>query len=368
MASSSTTTELIVRKAHLATARLRGVPDAPLAEGHVRVHVDRFALTANNITYAAFGDAMDYWRFFPTGLDGWGLIPVWGFGTVTESRHPDVTPDERLYGYWPMADRAVLQPERVGPEGFADGAAHRTELHPVYNRYTRCTADPFHTPGTEDLQALLRPLFITSWLIDDFLADNDFFGADTVLLSSASSKTAYGCAFQLARRPGIEVVGLTSAGNKAFCESLGCYARVVRYDELEQLAADTRAVYVDFAGDAGLRLAVHTRLVDLRFSSAVGGTHVEQLGGAGNLPGPRATLFFAPARIKKRTEDWGGAVLGERLLAAWRAFIAQVSDPAAPWLVADHHRGPEAALAAYAEVLGGRSHPRVGHIVSMGRV
>ena len=83
-----------------------------------------------------------------------------------------------------------------GP-GFRDAAPHRAELHAVYNQYLRCSADPFYTPGSEDVQALLRPLFITSWLIDDFLADNDFFGADTLLLSSASSKTAYGTAFQL---------------------------------------------------------------------------------------------------------------------------------------------------------------------------
>ena len=43
----------------------------------------------------------------------------------------------------------------------------------------------------------------------------------------------------------------------------------------------------------------------------------------------------------------------------------QVTDPAAPWLVADHHRGPDAVHAAYLEVLGGRSHPRVGHMLSL---
>jgi hypothetical protein len=41
----------------------------------------------------------------------------------------------------------------------------------------RCSRDPFYTADSESVQALLRPLFITSWLIDDFLADNDFFGA-----------------------------------------------------------------------------------------------------------------------------------------------------------------------------------------------
>ena len=78
------------------------------------------------------------------------------------------------------------------------------------------------------MQALLRPLFVTSWLIDDFLDDNAFFGTTAkpgvpgvMLLSSASSKTAYGTAFALAQRQGIEVVGLTSPGNLAFCE---CWA------------------------------------------------------------------------------------------------------------------------------------------------
>ena len=142
---------------------------------------------------------------------------------------------ERLYGYWPMASDAVLQPHKASAAGFADGAAHRAGLHAVYNHYLRCSADPFYRPETEDLQALLRPLFITSWLIDDFLADQGFYGAGTLLLSSASSKTAYGTAFQLAQRAGVQVVGLTSQANQAFCESLGCYHRVVAYEDLEQL-------------------------------------------------------------------------------------------------------------------------------------
>ncbi|CAN5894300.1 DUF2855 family protein [soil metagenome] len=359
------TTDLLIRKDALSTTRLRTMDDTPLADGQVRVRIDTFALTSNNITYGAFGDAMSYWQFFPSGEEGWGRIPVWGFGSVVQSLHPGVAIGERVYGYFPMADQVVLQPDRLRPDGFTDAASHRSELHAVYNRYMRCGADPLYTADTEDIQALLRPLFITSWLIDDFLADNDFFGADTVLLSSASSKTAYGTAFQLAQRPGIEVIGITSPGNKLFCESLGCYSRVVGYDELELIPADAACVYVDFAGNAAFRLAVHTRFVNLRFSSSIGGTHVEHLGGAKNLPGPRATLFFAPAQIKKRTDEWGTAVMGEKLLAAWKAFTAQATDPAAPWLVPDQHRGPEAVQVAYAEVLGGRSHPRMGHMLSL---
>ena len=236
----------------------------------------------------------------------------------------------------------------------------------------RCSADPFYTASTEDAQALLRPLFITSWLIDDFLADNAFFGAaaDTrrpavMLLSSASSKTAYGTAFQLAQRKGIEVVGLTSAANVDFCQSLGCYHRVLRYDQLDQLDAATPCVYVDFAGNAGLRETIHTRFTQLAYSCSIGGTHVEQLGSAKNLPGPKATLFFAPAQIKKRQADWGPQVFGKQLVQAWQQFLARVSDPAAPWLVPEHHAGQPAVAETYQRVLGGHANPRQGHILSV---
>jgi hypothetical protein len=308
---------------------------------------------------------MNYWQFFPTGEAGWGIVPVWGFAAVAQSLHPGVAVGERLYGYWPMSNEAILQPERLSASGFSDAAPHRAALHTVYNHYLRTSADPFYTPDTEDVQALLRPLFVTSWLIDDFLADNDFFGATTLLLSSASSKTAYGTAFQLRQRGGIEVVGLTSAANRAFCESLGCYSRVLAYEELEQIPAGAACVYIDFAGNAELRKRIHTRFANLQYSCSIGGTHVEQLGGAKDLPGPRATLFFAPAQIKKRQGDWGPAELGQRLVQAWHTFREKVSRPDAPWLRVEHRRGPEAVQAVYAQVLGGRRDPRLGHMLSI---
>ncbi|MBX3589193.1 MAG: DUF2855 family protein [Ramlibacter sp.] len=359
------TTTLQVRKDKLTDTRLVTTDDAPLAPGQVRVRVEHFALTSNNITYAAFGDAMSYWHFWPTAEEGWGIVPVWGFASVTQSLHPGVAVGERLWGYWPMADHAVLQPERLSPAGFSDAAPHRAALHAVYNQYLRTTADAFYQADTEDAQALLRPLFITSWLIDDFFADNDFFGAKVLLLSSASSKTAYGTAFQLAQREGIEVIGLTSPGNQAFCESLGCYSRVLTYDQLDQVPADAACAYVDFAGNADLRRQIHTRFSQLKYSCSIGGTHVEQLGGGKDLPGPRATLFFAPAQVKKRNADWGAPVLGQRLVQAWQAFSAKAGNADAPWLTVQHHRGAPAVQAAYAQVLGGRGDPRVGHMLSL---
>ncbi|QTD45311.1 DUF2855 family protein [Ottowia testudinis] len=362
------TTELLVQKNNLATTRVRKRPNAPLQPGQVRARVDRFALTANNITYAAFGSAMHYWDFYPVqdltdaGAE-WGIVPVWGFGTVVESACAEVPVGERLYGFWPMASHAVLAPAHVTHGGWSDGAAHRSPLPAIYNQYLRTSADPFYTEGTEDLQALLRPLFATSWLIDDFMADNGFFGASTLLLSSASSKTAYATAFCLAQRPGIEVIGLTSPGNMAFCEQLGCYSRVLAYDALPTLDGTTPTVYIDFAGNAGLRKSVHGHFTQLRYSCSVGGAHVGALGHAKDLPGPRATLFFAPAQGQKRAAEWGQAVFGQRLLDGWNGFLEAVQRQA--WVRVAQANGPAAAQAAYAQMLAGHTDPGVGTMVSL---
>jgi hypothetical protein len=365
-------THFQVLKTDLHQTRLTSHELAPLQGGEVRLAVQRFAFTANNITYAAFGDAMNYWKFFPTADNAWGNIPVWGFADVTDSRCDGVATGERFYGYYPMGSHVTLQPARLTANGFYDAAPHRSGLHPVYNQYLLSSTDPLYDATTEDVQALLRPLFITSFLIDDFLADNDFFGAcesgktGVMLLSSASSKTAWGTAFQLAQRQGIEVIGLTSAGNVAFCEGLGCYHRVLTYEQLDQIGVDAPCIYIDFAGNADLRGRIHSRFVNLKYSCSIGGTHVDQLGakGAGkNLPGVRATLFFAPAQIKKRSTDWGPARLQGRLLAAWQAVTDRATRADAPWLLARQHQGTAAFNAVYQEVLKGSNNPGIGHVL-----
>ena len=198
------------------------------------------------------------------------------------------------------------------------------------------------------------------------MADQSFFGAQRLLLSSASSKTAYGTAFQLAKREGLEVVGLTSAANVGFCESLGCYDRVVSYEALEQLDAATPSVYIDFAGSVGLRQRIHQHFSALAYSCSVGASHVGDLGGAGQLPGPRPVMFFAPAQVKKRNGDWGAQGLNERLIASWDQFCtAARSSSSEPWLVVQHHVGPQATQALFLKLLAGHTDPRIGHIASL---
>ena len=253
-----------------------------LVDGDVRVRVDAFGFTANNITYAAAGDMIGYWTFFPAPDLGdganWGRVPVWGFAEVVESRSDPVAVGDRLYGYFPMSTELVMTPTRVSDNGLIDGAEHRSALPAIYNSYLRCATDPMYDPGTENELMLYRPLFYTAFLIDDALADNEFCGASTVVLASASSKTAFGTAYLLQQRDGIDVIGLTSPRNVAFVEALGCYDRVLTYDDIASLP-DGPTAFVDMSGNAGVVRAVHERYGDARARSA----------GATLLPRPRTS-------------------------------------------------------------------------------
>ncbi|OGB23637.1 MAG: hypothetical protein A3I66_24295 [Burkholderiales bacterium RIFCSPLOWO2_02_FULL_57_36] len=337
--------------------------DTQLDAGQILIKVDKFAFTSNNVTYAAFGDAMSYWNFFPAE-DGWGRIPVWGFGDVVQSKSDGIKVGERFYGYFPMSDYVVMQPGRIGESGFSDAVAHRQAMHPLYNQYLRTAADPVYDEQRESEIALLRPLFVTSFMIDDFLDDNDFFGARAVVLSSASSKTAYGLAFLLAQRgrDRCEVIGLTSPGNVVFTEGLGCYHRVLTYDQIASLPNDVPVVYVDMAGNGKVRSALHHHFNDnMKYSCAVGGTHWDQREGEGRLPGARPILFFAPAQIKKRTTDWGPNGVAERLAVQWKEFLG----PLGNWMAVIEGHGAEAVERVYREMLEGRARPDQGNMLSL---
>lgn len=368
---------LLVARADLRRTRFAADGHSPaereLGAGEVRLAVERFALTSNNVTYGAFGDAMKYWDFFPTGDPAWGCIPVWGFARVVESRVEAIAVGRRVWGFLPMGAYLIVRPERIGHRGFVDGSGHRAALPALYNGLTFCDADPAWQPQREAQQALLRPLFATSFLIADFLREAGNFGASRVVLSSASSKTAYCTAFCLRhgaqQASPLHLVGLTSAANQAFTASLGCYDDVIEYAALDRLDAPTPTIYIDFSGDAEVRKRVHEVLAaQLRYSCAVGGTHWEGLGSASGLAGPRPVLFFAPTHYQQRAapppKGIGAVALEAQLSGAWEALMERVCSTAQPWMLVDERRGADQVEAVYRMLLDGRGDPRRGYLAS----
>ena len=344
--------DALISKSDLRQMEIREASESkhrPLAEGEVLLAVERFSLTANNITYGAIGDAFGYWKFFPAP-EGLGRIPVWGFAKVVKSNASEVVEGLRLFGYLPMSTHVTMRLTK-GRNGYVDSAPHRAELPPTYNAYAEAPAHEL-----DDHRALLRPLLMTSFLLDDFLSEDDTL--TTLVLSSASSKTAMGLAW-FARRRGMTVIGLTSPGNFDRLGGLGLYDRILTYDQAGELRSDGAAAYVDFAGSAAVTAAVHGALgKDLTRSLIVGGTHWEARGPRAELPGPQPVLFFAPDQIRKRAGEWGPQAVVDRFEEGLRDFVA-----ANPWLSLIHSHGAEGLLAAYSAVIEGRVRPQDGHII-----
>jgi hypothetical protein len=343
-------TELLVKRDDL-SAIAASTRDASPGAGEVLLRIDGFALTANNMTYAAHGVDMAYWGFFPAP-EGFGIVPVWGFATVVESRVDGIAPGARFYGYWPMASHALVTPVKLGPHGFTDGAVHRRQLPPVYNGYVAASA----AFGPEAIQSLFRPLYTTSFVLDAMLAASP---AATLVLTSASSKTALGLAQAAKGRQ--RIIGLTAPGNRDFVAATGYYDAIIDYADAGSLAGEAGPVaLIDFSGNGAVRHAVHCALGDrLIESHVVGDTHWDAAN-SNDLPGVAPRLFFAPSVIVERIAEWGQAGFESRLAAAWTGFIASTG-----WLQVEAGEGTEAAVTAWQALAAGQIDPAKGIVLTV---
>src|SRR3954452_24420769 len=94
--------DLLVDRSDLSRTSIVDVPEPAVTDGQVLLKVERVGMTANNLTYAVFGDAMHYWHFLPAA-DGQARVPLWGFAEVVASTVPEVEEGTRLYGYLPTS-------------------------------------------------------------------------------------------------------------------------------------------------------------------------------------------------------------------------------------------------------------------------
>jgi len=366
MSSSETPQRLLMNRQNFSEMRLETMNAVPEAgAGEVVCRIDCFGLTFNNITYATYGDVIGYWRFFPTRQDGWGLLPVWGYADVIDSGVDGIEAGQRYYGYWPSAQYLKVRPGKITRHSFRDDAGHRKDLPEIYNWYQRTDDDPLHDPESEPLHVIYRPLFITAFCLADFLVENELFQARQIIISSASSKTAYAAAFCLRQLSDVEMIGLTSSGNKAFVERLGLYSQVLSYDELDRLDTAIPMVYVDIAGNPDLQSTVHQNFGDqLVHDASVGSAQsLTPPDPTRELPGPRPEFFFAPTWIARRHADWGAAGFNQRAGKATAAFHDYVRQKELIKLV--EKQGLEAAMEVLTDMLSGHTDPLEGNVIRL---
>jgi hypothetical protein len=301
-----------------------------------------------------------YWDFFPAE-EGWGRIPAMGFADVVRSNHPDVPEGLRAFGFYPMSRYLVIEPSVASPATIVDGASHREGISPAYNTYSPTQTDNLYTQEHESQLMLLRGLFLTSFLIDDFLGEGDLFGARSVVIGSASSKTAIALAFLLSESAKARVIGLTSPRNADFVKNLGCYDQVLLYDDVESLPAEP-TVFVDMAGDGDVVNRLHRRLGEnVKYSCIVGATHWKAGQRDEDLPGAKPEFFFAPSQIQKRAAEWGPDAFRQRVGDSWSRFRASTD----AWLQVHEGRGREALERISRDTLEGRAKPSDGHVLSL---
>ena len=327
-----------------------------LQPGEVRLTIDRFALTSNNISYALGGDFLDYWGFFPAEA-GWGRLPAMGYGVVSESANPDIVVGGRYFGFFPVGNEHIVHAQSSS-SGFIDIGVHREKHAMAYRAFDTVA----NAVGENDNAMLIfRGLFMTSFLAEDFLREESFYDASQVVVTSASSKTSVALAHCLRANSTMRVIGLTSDANVDFVTNVGEYHDVVTYSEISSLDPSVQTVIVDMAGNPEIVALVHTHFGEsLKYSCSIGATHWDQTSHRVDTPGPKPQFFFAPSQISKRSKEWGRAELNNRLETALNTFI----EGAKQWLRIEHQHGTEAVSDTYSQLVAGKMSPEIGNILS----
>lgn len=363
--------EFQTKKANITESRLVKTPSATINDNEVLVKVDRFAFTANNITYAAMGEALQYWQFFPPhGENGkqdntekWGVIPVWGFADVHKSNHPELAVGDRLFGYFPPADSLVMKPTKVTPMSLSDGSAHRAQLPPTYNMYQRVNHERGYDKTNDNQRMLLFVLHMASFCLYDLLKSSHWFGAEQIVIISASSKTSTGLAYGLVSdKEAPHIIGLTSAHHLDFVNSMDAYDSVLSYGDLEQIDATKPTVIIDMSANADLLSQLHTHLGDnMRYTSNVGLTHWDEARGTDAIIKARSHQFFAPNHIQRRMKEWGFDEFNERSMSYIMESVAKTT----PWLKIKELDGLSDLSKVYQDVCDGKIGPDEGLVVVM---
>lgn len=352
---------ILIDKANLQDSKVSVKDSEILTEGQIRVEIDHFAFTSNNVTYAVLGESFKYWEFFPSKVENLGIIPVWGFADIVESHVDQLDVGERIFGYFPMSSELIMVPKKISEHGFMDGSIHRQDLAKVYNSYERVLKNEHYLPDLEPAYMIFKPLFGTSFLLNSFFETNDFFNAQNIVITSASSKTAIALAY-LFNQTELKknIIGLTSASNLDFVRSLNCYDVVLSYDEIKDLEQSLSCI-IDFAGNKKIMIALQTHLLpNLKFCSVVGISHWNQQVLDEKLPF-RSELFFAPSYAVEKIKEWGIGEYNRKFSEVFTPFMYWSKH----WMEVERVFGGIEIIDKYNEVLEGNINPKQAIIMSL---
>ncbi|MBB0244948.1 DUF2855 family protein [Streptomyces alkaliphilus] len=349
--------DLLVERNDLTATELRPAPTPAPGPGEVRLAAETFAMTAITATYARLGESeLPFFDAF-AAPGGHGRVPTWGYARVEESRHPEIAVGTRYFGFLPMSTHVVLSATPTA-RGFADTAPERDYLHPWYREYLQA-GEP---DELDDHRLVLGPLYPASFNLAEFLIRETAAGG-TVLITSASSKTALGLAGLLAAREDLTTIGVTAPAHADFVRKMRHYDTVLTYGDLSAAELTGPVVLVDFTGRADRLRAVYARFGSvLEDALLVGYTHPgAEIEPPPGLTDPEPWIFFTPSEELRLIEKEGEESYRARYRRAEEAFL----DTASQWLTVRRLVGPRALAATHRSLLEGTVPPDTATVVSV---
>lgn len=210
--------------------------------------------------------------------------------------------------------------------------------------------------------------------MEDYLYEANYKGLQNMLISSASSKTAFIVAYRMRLRRDlsngalpINIIGLTSRSNLSFTRRLGFYDQVFSYDQVDDVRKVSKldnCLYIDVSGNQPLNASIAKSIgpkltISLGMTSVEGGNASSFTGAGGNQEGFES--FFMPEWLAVRLKQLGSKRLKEMQKVVWD----QVMDDCRSWIIIDTYRGEEKVLEAYLKTLKGSVPPDKGQMFSL---
>ena len=369
----------------------------PLEQDEIRLRVDKVGLSANNLFYLQMGEApfLKFFHVYPLGPEHKHLanMPAWGIGTVIASENDDFAVGEKFTGFLQLTN-VVQMKARRSDQGFTAYGGNRDKLNPAYNGFTAVSAgrnSPIRGEGDKaDLAMTASPGALSGFVLFELLRMNDYYGGNSVVLTSASSKLSLATALLLqeARSQGRidKVIGYASERNRDFVTDTGLYDEVLSFDQDLPAGTGLKHVLIDVAGDAQVFKRNQAAIIK---GLAVGGTHgdadsstftafrpsgflkmfIDMMGPAWmkrwaeRRLSPTLEMFFAPTVINSLLERWCREEMDRRSDDALRRFVDAAVDGG--WIKVTRAEDIPSTQAAYQQVISGAISPSDAVIISL---
>ena len=233
---------------------------------------------------------------------------------------------------------------------------------------------------------LYRPLFWTSYWCEDWMFSSKYRDANQIIISSASSKTAFCLAYLIKKRitkgdiSNVTLTGITSKSNLGFTRGLHLYDKVLEYDSFASLkptSGNGKWIYADLAGNenfndrlfshlgsnlvAGIALGLTNLSPSAPDASSIKWSTNTFTNTPSNAGKKELEQFFMPEWLNVRRHQFSIEEISALQNRAWKDLMKDCGS----WVKMKHISGGDAVKLAYGKVTKGGFGPDEGMIWSL---